>query len=74
MRLKAFALVVLFVLLAFTFGVRAQQSGTSAAPSSAWNDNFLIKVQKDGGDATRSGDVKIEFMDTMHSRSHHRPV
>jgi L-ascorbate metabolism protein UlaG (beta-lactamase superfamily) len=61
MRLKAFAPVVLFVLLALTFGARAQQSDTSAAPSSAWNDNSLITVQKDGGDPTRSGDVKIEF-------------
>jgi hypothetical protein len=39
----------------------AQQSETSAAPSPAWNDNSLIKIQKDGGDGTRSGDVKIEF-------------
>ena len=61
MRLKAFAPIVLFVLLALTFGARAQQSDTSAAPSSAWNDNSLITVQKDGGDPTRSGDVKIEF-------------
>jgi hypothetical protein len=60
-RLETFAPVVLFVLLAFTFGVRAQQSETSAAPTPAWNDNSLIKVQKAGGDATRSGDVKIEF-------------
>ena len=72
MRLKAFALVVLSAYWPLPSAVRAQQSGTSAAPS--WNDNFLIKVQKDGGNATRSGDVKIEFMDTMHSRSHHRPV
>ena len=40
MRLKAFAPIVLFVLLALTFGARAQQSNTRAAPSPAWNDNF----------------------------------
>jgi hypothetical protein len=61
MRLKTFAPIVLFVLLALTFGARAQQSETSAAPSPAWNANSLINVQKDGGDPTRSGDVKIEF-------------
>src|SRR6266481_5443653 len=61
MRLKMFAPIVLFVLPALTIGARAQPSETSAAPSPAWNDNPLIKVQKDGGDATRSGDVKIEF-------------
>jgi hypothetical protein len=44
-----------------TFGTRAQQSETPAAPSPAWNDNSLISVQKDGGDPTRSGDVKIEY-------------
>jgi hypothetical protein len=38
MRLKTFAPIVLFVLLALTFGARAQQSETSAAPSPAWND------------------------------------
>jgi L-ascorbate metabolism protein UlaG (beta-lactamase superfamily) len=64
MRLKTFAPIVLFALLALlavTFGACAQQSETSAAPSSAWNDNSLITVQKHGGDPTRSGDVKIEF-------------
>jgi len=61
MRLKTFAPIVLFFLLALTFGTRAQKSETSAAPSPAWNDNSLITVQKDGGDPTRSGDVKIEF-------------
>src|SRR6266404_5918468 len=61
MRLKMFAPIVLFVLPALTIGARAQPSETSAAPSPAWNDNPLITVQKDGGDATRSGDVKIEF-------------
>lgn len=61
MRLKAFAPIVLFVLLALTFGARAQQSNTRAAPSPAWNDNSLITVQKNGGDPTRAGDVEIEF-------------
>jgi L-ascorbate metabolism protein UlaG (beta-lactamase superfamily) len=61
MRLKTFAPIGLFVLLALTFCARAQQSETSAAPSPAWNDNSLITVQKDGGDPTRSGDVNIEF-------------
>jgi L-ascorbate metabolism protein UlaG (beta-lactamase superfamily) len=58
MRLKTFAPIVL---LALTFGARAQQSETSAAPYAPWNNNSLITVQKDGGDPTRSGDVKIEF-------------
>jgi L-ascorbate metabolism protein UlaG (beta-lactamase superfamily) len=31
------------------------------SPSSAWNDNDLITVQKTGGDPARPGDVKIEF-------------
>src|SRR6267143_829505 len=61
MRLKMFAPIVLFVLPALTIGARAQPSETSAAPSPGWNDNPLITAQKDGGDATRSGDVKIEF-------------
>jgi L-ascorbate metabolism protein UlaG (beta-lactamase superfamily) len=60
MRLKAFTPII-FALLPLTFGARAQQSDTSAAPSPAWNDNSLITVQKDGGDPTRSGNVKIEF-------------
>jgi hypothetical protein len=61
MCLKTFAPAVLFVLLALTFDARAQQSDTLAAPSPAWNDNSLISVQKDGGDPTRSGNVKIEY-------------
>jgi Beta-lactamase superfamily domain len=61
MRLKTFVLIVLFALFALTLGARAQQSERSATPSSAWNDNALITVQKNGGDSTRSGDVKIEF-------------
>jgi L-ascorbate metabolism protein UlaG (beta-lactamase superfamily) len=61
MRLKAFASIVMFVSLAFTFRAHAQQSATSTAPSPAWNDNSLITVQKSGGDPTRLGNVKIEF-------------
>jgi L-ascorbate metabolism protein UlaG (beta-lactamase superfamily) len=61
MRLKTFAPIVLFAFLALTCGARAQQAESSAAPSPSWNDNSLITVQKNGGDPTRSGDVKIEF-------------
>jgi hypothetical protein len=62
MGLKTLAPIVLFVILTFTCGARAQRSGRSVAPSSsAWNDNSLITVQKTGGDPTRPGDVKIEF-------------
>jgi L-ascorbate metabolism protein UlaG (beta-lactamase superfamily) len=59
MRLRAFSSVVLFVF--FGFGAHAQQSNTSGTPSSVWNDNSLIAIQKNGGDPSRSGDVKIEF-------------
>src|SRR5208282_4820119 len=58
MRLKSF---VPIVLLAVICGAFAQRSGTSADSSPVWNDNSLIAVQKNGGDPTRSGDVKIEF-------------
>jgi L-ascorbate metabolism protein UlaG (beta-lactamase superfamily) len=61
MRLKTFAPVVLFVFLALLFNAHAQQSDTHAASSAVWNDNSLIAVQKDGGDPTRLGDVKIEY-------------
>jgi hypothetical protein len=61
MRLKTFAPIVMFVLLALPVGACAQQSEASAAPSPTWNDNSLIAVQKNGGDPTRSGYVKIEF-------------
>src|SRR5580692_3093545 len=61
MRLKTLAAIVLFVVLTLTCGTHAQQSARSAAPSSAWNDNSLITIQKEGGDPTRAGDVKIEF-------------
>jgi L-ascorbate metabolism protein UlaG (beta-lactamase superfamily) len=60
---KTLAPIVLFVLLSFTWGMRAQQSGRSVAPSPspAWNDNSLMTVQKTGGEPDRPGDVKIEF-------------
>ena len=61
MRLKTFAPIALFVLLASTFVARTQQSEPSVGPLPSWNDNSLITVQKNGGDPTRSGDVKIEF-------------
>jgi L-ascorbate metabolism protein UlaG (beta-lactamase superfamily) len=61
MRFKTVSPIALFVLLASTFGARAKQSEKSADPFPAWNDNSLISVQKNGGDPTRSGDVKIEF-------------
>jgi len=61
MRLKTLAPIVSFVLLTLTCGIRAQQSGRSVVPYSAWNDNSLITLQKTGGDPTRLGDVKIEF-------------
>jgi L-ascorbate metabolism protein UlaG (beta-lactamase superfamily) len=61
MRRKTFAPTVLFALSALTCGALAQQPERSAAPSPARNDNSLITVQRNGGDPTRSGDVKIEF-------------
>lgn len=39
----------------------AQQPEKSATPSPAWNDNSLISLQRNGGDPTRPGNVKIEF-------------
>jgi hypothetical protein len=61
MRLKEFTSIVMFVSAAFGFGAHAQPSDISSARSPAWNDNSLITIQKDGGDPTRSGDVKIVF-------------
>src|SRR6202162_2842094 len=61
MRVITFAPIVLFVSSALPFGAGAQQSETSAAPSPAWNNNSLITIQKEGGDSSRAGDVKIEF-------------
>jgi L-ascorbate metabolism protein UlaG (beta-lactamase superfamily) len=61
MRLKTPAPIALLILLASTFGARAQQSETTTAPLPVWNDNGLINVRKNGGDPTRPGNVKIEF-------------
>jgi L-ascorbate metabolism protein UlaG (beta-lactamase superfamily) len=58
MSLKTFVPLVLF---AVACGASAQRSGTPADTSPVWNDNFLITVQKNGGDPARSGDVKVEF-------------
>lgn len=58
MRAKVLASIIL---LAVSTRASAQQSDTSTAPSVVWNDNSLISVQKQGGDPTRPGDVKIEF-------------
>lgn len=59
MRPRTLAAIFSFVLLTLNDGAGAQLSDRSVAP--AWNDNSLITVQKEGGDPTRSGDVKIEF-------------
>jgi L-ascorbate metabolism protein UlaG (beta-lactamase superfamily) len=61
MRLKVLALILLFILVALTAGARSQRRDTSTGLSAAWNDNPLIAVQKNGGDPTRSGDIRIEF-------------
>lgn len=61
MPLKTAAPIALFVLLASIFGARAQRPETSATHFPVWNDNSLINVQKNGGDPTRFGNVKIEF-------------
>jgi L-ascorbate metabolism protein UlaG (beta-lactamase superfamily) len=61
MRRKTLAPIVLFVLFALAWDARAQQPGKSGAPSPAWNDNSLIRIQKTVGDPTQPGDVKIEF-------------
>jgi L-ascorbate metabolism protein UlaG (beta-lactamase superfamily) len=61
MRLKTFGPIFLLVPLAWISGAYAQQSERSAPLSRIWNDNSLITIQRDGGDPTRSGDIKIEF-------------
>ena len=58
---KTLASITLFVLLASTFGIYAQQRAPSAPRLPAWNDNALIDIQKKGGDPALPGDVKIEF-------------
>jgi L-ascorbate metabolism protein UlaG (beta-lactamase superfamily) len=61
MSRNPFTVILVLVLFAWTSTACAQPSERSAAPSPVWNDNSLITVQRDGGDPTRSGDVKIEF-------------
>ena len=61
MRFKTQAAIISFVLLTLNGGARGQQSERFVDTSPAWNNNSLITVQKNGGDPTRSGDVKIEF-------------
>jgi L-ascorbate metabolism protein UlaG (beta-lactamase superfamily) len=61
MRLKSPALAALTIVLIFTPSLHAQQTQRSLTPSSAWNDNVLIAIQKTGGDPAQPGDVKIEF-------------
>src|SRR5579862_3941403 len=53
MGLKTPAAIVSLVLLTL--------SGADAQEPAAWNDNSLIAVQKNGGDPSRPGNVKIEF-------------
>jgi L-ascorbate metabolism protein UlaG (beta-lactamase superfamily) len=60
MRLRTLALVLFFAQTTVTFAAHAQELDASGA-STVWNDNSLIKVQKDGGDPSRHGDVKIRF-------------
>src|SRR5580658_7807081 len=61
MRHKALALILLLAPTTVTFAARVQERDTSGASSSVWNDNSLIKIQKNGGDSARNGDVKIEY-------------
>ena len=61
MRLITSTSIVSFALLALSFAALAQQSQSPALSSSAWNDNSLLTIQKEGGDPARPGDVKIEF-------------
>jgi L-ascorbate metabolism protein UlaG (beta-lactamase superfamily) len=61
MCLQTLTAIVVLVFSTLTLGARAQQSDTPAAASPAWNDNFLITVQKEGADPARSGKVKIRF-------------
>jgi hypothetical protein len=58
MRLKTLAAIVSFFLWTLNNGAPAQQPERLVDTSAAWNDNSLIAVQKDGGNPTRSGDVR----------------
>ena len=53
--------ISMFISMASTCSAYAQQSEPSAARLPAWNDNSLIDIQKNGGNPSRSGDVKFEF-------------
>ena len=55
-----FKALISVTLLACTLGANAQQAKKPAA-SASWNNTSLIAVQQKGGDATRPGDVKIEY-------------
>jgi L-ascorbate metabolism protein UlaG (beta-lactamase superfamily) len=60
-RAKFFSI---FLLAFFAAGpvARAQQHPAQSAPAPApWNDNPLIAIQKQSGDPSRPGDVKIDF-------------
>jgi hypothetical protein len=48
-------------LLALGASGQAQQPDTAAASPGVWNDNSLVTVEAKDGDATRSGDVRIEY-------------
>jgi L-ascorbate metabolism protein UlaG (beta-lactamase superfamily) len=55
------ASIGLFLSFLSTASACGQQSEPPAAGLSAWNDNSLIDIQKNGGSPTRAGDVKFEF-------------
>ena len=55
------ASISLCLSMGLTGSANAQQSEPSAARLPVWNDNSLIKIQKNGGDSTRSGNVRLEF-------------
>jgi L-ascorbate metabolism protein UlaG (beta-lactamase superfamily) len=61
MRHKALALFLVFAPTTATFAARVLEPDSLGSSSSVWNNNSLINVQKEGGDPTRHGDVKIEF-------------
>ena len=54
-------LISLFLSFLSTASACGQQSKPSAVGLPAWNDNSLIEIQKDGGNPSRAGDVKLEF-------------
>jgi L-ascorbate metabolism protein UlaG (beta-lactamase superfamily) len=58
---KMLASISLVTSMASTCSAYPQESEPVAARLDAWNDNSLIDIQKNGGNPTRSGDVKFEF-------------